>query len=170
MDKIIFLDIDGVLNPTHYSNSLYKMWKASFKEIKSHDEYGQLFFDQNCNALKRIIEETGSKIVISSTWRMAGLNEMKSLWKHRCLAGEIISITPNESDVVQNGICDFIDLVNRGMEIDLWIKNNNYSGKYAIIDDTNDMLKKQNEFFVKTNEFVGLTNSDADKVIKILNN
>ena len=169
MEKIIFLDIDGVLNPVHYMNATYKMWKASFGEIKSHDEYGQLFFYQNCDALKKIIDETGAKIVISNTWRMAGESEMKALWKHRNLAGEIIGITPNEVDVVNNGIAKFYDEVCRGDEIKLWL-NTNFTGKYVIIDDTKDMLKEQEPYFVVTNSYCGLTLKDAKKAIEILNN
>lgn len=167
--NIIFLDIDGVLNPIHYMNAMYKLYKASFNEIKSHDEYGQLFFYHNCDALKKIIDETGAKIVISSTWRMAGESQMKELWNHRNLAGEIIGITPTETEVVESGDSEFYDMVCRGMEIAHWIKNNNFTGNYVIIDDTEDMLKEQEHFFVKTNSFVGLTLKDADKAILILN-
>lgn len=59
-NKIIFLDIDGVLNPVHYSNALFKMWKASFNEIKSHDEYGQFFFYHNVDVLRYIINQTNT--------------------------------------------------------------------------------------------------------------
>jgi len=167
--KLIFLDIDGVLNPVHYMNAMYKLWKASFNEIKSHDEYGQLFFYHNCDALKKIVDETGAKIVISSTWRMGGESKMKALWKHRNLAGEIIGITPTEMAVVESGEAEFYDMVCRGMEIAHWIKHNNFNGNYVIIDDTKDMLKEQEQFFVVTNSFVGLTFKDADKAIGILN-
>ena len=169
MNKIIFLDIDGVLNPTHYMNALYKMWKASFNEIKSHDRFGQLFFYQNCEALKKIVYETGAKIVISSTWRMAGESEMKELWKYRSLPGEIIGVTPTETKVVESGKTEFYDMVCRGMEIDFWMIENNFIGNYVIIDDTEDMLKEQEPFFVITNGYTGLTMKDADKAIKILN-
>lgn len=169
MEKIIFLDIDGVLNPVHYMNAMYKMWKASFNEIKSHDEYGQLFFYQNCEALQKIVDETGAKIVISSTWRMAGESEMKALWKHRNLAGEIIGITPTETQVVESGEAEFYDMVCRGMEIAHWIKHNNFKGNYVIIDDTEDMLKEQEQFFVVTNGYVGLTLKDAKRAVEILN-
>ncbi len=161
MEKIIFLDIDGVLNPLHYENALYKMWKASFHEIKSHDEYGQLFFPQNCEALKKIVTETSAKIVISSSWRMEGEIKMKAMWQHRNLAGEIIGITASEFDEEVN-VC-------RGMEIDHWIKINNFKGNYVIIDDTKDMLKEQEDFFVLTNSYTGLTLKDAQKAIRILN-
>lgn len=167
MEKIIFLDIDGVLNPIHYMNCMYKLWKASNNEIKSHDEYGQLFLNHNCEALKKIIDETGAKLVISSTWRMAGMIEMVNMWKHRNLAGEIIGITPNEIDVVDSG--NAFDELCRGHEIDLWMKRIDYKGNYVIIDDTPDMLKEQQGFFIKTNSYIGLTFKDADKAIEILN-
>jgi hypothetical protein len=170
MGKIIFLDIDGVLNPVHYMNALYKMWNASNKQIKSHDEYGQLFFYQNCEALKKIIDATNAKIVISSTWRMAGMNQMKALWQQRQLAGEIIGITPTEQVIVDSGMAKHYDEVCRGMEIAYWINKHKYVGTYVIIDDTDDMLKDQQKYFVKTNSNYGLTLDDAEKAIQILNN
>ncbi len=167
--KIIFLDIDGVLNPVHYMNAMYKMWKASFNEIKSHDQYGQLFFYHNVNALEHIINSTDAKIVISSTWKLAGLGEMRSLWLHRDLPGEIIDITPREQEIVESGEAEFYDMVCRGTEIATWIKTNNFTGSYVIIDDTEDMLKEQDPFFVRTNSNIGLTFKDAERAIEILN-
>jgi len=143
--------------------------ESKFWRIKSHDEYGQLFFYQNCEALQKIIDETGAKIVISSTWRMSGESEMKALWKHRNLTGEIIGITPNEVDVVESGKAEFYDEVCRGDEIKLWIKRNDFKGNYVIIDDTKDMLKEQEPYFVVTNSYCGLTLKDAEKAIEILN-
>lgn len=169
MQKLLFLDLDGVLNPMHYSNALFKMWNASKKEIKSHDEFGQLFFYQNCEALKIIIDNTGAEIVISSTWRMAGLKQMQQMWLKRGLAGKVIGITPTEMDLVANGTVEFYDQVGRGDEIKQWIKDNDYKGNYVIIDDDNDFLKEQFPFFVKTNTWVGLTKTNAKVVIEILN-
>jgi len=168
-DKIIFLDIDGVLNPTMYMMALGKMWKLSCNQIKSRDYYGHLFFYQNCDALKKIIDETGAKIVMSSTWRLAGLSEMKALWKYRELSGDVIDVTPNEIEVVKSGGAKFYDEVCRGQEIQLWLDKNEFKGNYVIIDDTQDMLKSQDDFFVRTHSSVGLTMSDAEMAIRILN-
>lgn len=167
--KIVFLDVDGVINPTRYENALDKMWSASEGKIKSRDKYGRLFFPQNCEALRKIVDTTGAKIVISSSWRQNGESEMKALWEYRNLAGEIIGITPNEIDVVESGKVEFYDLVCRGDEIELWLQRNNYTGKYVIIDNNNDMSPEQQQFFVQTDERFGLTECDADKAIEILN-
>lgn len=169
VNKIIFLDIDGVLNPTHYMNALYKMWKASFEDVKSHDEYGQLFFYHNCNALDTIIGNTGAKIVMSSSWRMEGMTKMQKMWKDRRLAGEIIDVTPTANVLVDAGKEKFYDSVCRGAEIQYWIDANNFKGKYCIIDDDDDMLEEQQNNFVKTNSSCGLTYKDAEKAILILN-
>lgn len=76
--KIIFLDIDGVLNV--YPNG--------------RDEYGAKFHSHFEDNLRFIIEKTQAKIVISSTWRMNGLREMKAMWQDRDLPGEVIDVTP----------------------------------------------------------------------------
>jgi hypothetical protein len=168
-NKIIFLDIDGVLNPVYYENALQKMWFHSGGVIKSRDEHGQLFFSQNCDSLKKIIDSTKAKIVVSSAWRLKGEIAIKELWQGRNLSGEIIGITPTEQDVVDSGKSEFYDMVCRGMEIDYWIQKNNFDGAYVIIDDTDDILDSQRDFFVQTNSNYGLTTIDADKAIKILN-
>ena len=163
-DKIIFLDIDGVLNVIG----------------QGYDEFGQIFHPHLENNLHHIIKETNAKIVISSTWRMNGLSEMKRMWKYRNLAGEVIDITPTEVDVVNRGTCEFFDQVDRGYEIQQWIDDNKDKiHSYCIIDDDNDMLPSQLNNFVRTANNTehpdcvdigyGLTRICADKVIEILN-
>lgn len=150
MEKIIFLDIDGVLN-------VY---------CEGRDEFGCTFHKHFEDNLKWIIEETKAKIVISSTWRMSGLSVMQEMWKHRGLAGEVIDVTPH------------IDICKRGEEIQFWLDNNEVSN-YVIIDDDTDMLDSQKNNFVRTSENkdhpdcvdigYGLTRKCAEQVVEILN-
>lgn len=153
--KIIFLDIDGVLNVIPHE----------------YDQYGSLFHKQFENNLRNIIEKTDAKIVISSTWRKSGLHVMKSMWMHRGLAGEIIDCTPqiyyNHNKVV------------RGHEIQEWLNKNPQVTSYVILDDDKDMLTYQLENFVLCAENLnhddcvdlgyGLTKKCAEKAILILN-
>lgn len=90
--KIIFLDIDGVLN-------VYP---------QGHDEYGAIFHPHLVENLKLILDQTGAKIVVSSTWRRSGLSIMKEMWEKRGLPGEVIDITPFETDVVERGLVNFM--------------------------------------------------------------
>ena len=154
LPKVIFLDIDGVLRPIH--------------SYIGKDEYGQLFVDRCVDSLRYIIENTNASIVISSTWKSSGLIIMKEMWNKRNLPGNIIDITPNEVDVVESGNAEFYDLVDRGLEINQWIINNNFNGKYLIIDDLPDFTDVQMTKYIKTNPSIGLTMDDAKKCIEIL--
>jgi len=164
MDKIIFLDIDGVLNVIP----------------QGHDEYGAIFHPHFVDNLRYIIEHTGAKLVISSTWRMSGLKIMREMWEKRGLPGEVIDITPTAVDVVDRGTVDYYDLVDRGYEIQQWLDD--HKGQwavYCIIDDDNDMMPEQMENFVRTSNNqdhpdcidigYGLTRKCSEKVIEILN-
>lgn len=155
--KIIFLDIDGVLNVIP----------------QGRDDYGAKFHKHFEDNLRYIIENTDAKIVISSTWRFSSydpINNMKNMWKDRNLAGEVIGITPH------------IDVCQRGKEIQWWLDNypkRDEIETYCIIDDDSDMLESQMDNFVKTSNNqdhpdcvdigYGLTKQCSDKVIKILN-
>ena len=162
--KVIFLDIDGVLNVIG----------------QGYDEFGQIFHPHLEKNLDTIIKETNAKIVISSTWRINGLETMKRMWKYRNIAGEVIDITPTEVDVVNRGTCEFFDQVDRGYEIQQWIDDNKDKiESYCIIDDDNDMLPSQQDNFVRTANNIkhsdcvdigyGLTKECAKKAIEILN-
>jgi hypothetical protein len=152
---IIFLDLDGVLNVIP----------------QGFDLYGAIFHPEFVDNLKYIIEQTGAKIVISSSWRLSGLWYLKNMWEHRNYPGEIIDITPNLYDKDHKRI--------RGEEIDLWLKQNKKQNisNYVIIDDDSDMLENQLNNFVKTsgNDHkdcidigYGLTKECSEKVIQIL--
>ena len=162
MDKIIFLDIDGVLN-------VY---------AEGRDEFGSTFHKHLEDNLRWIIEETGAKIVISSTWRIDGLKRMQEMWEKRGLPGEVIGVTPTETDVVDSGTCEFYDLVDRGHEIQQYINDNGIEC-YVILDDDNDMLPSQRNNFVRTANNIdhpdcvdigyGLTRKCSGRAIEILN-
>jgi len=162
--KVIFLDIDGVLNVIP----------------QGRDKYGSIFHQNFIDNLERLINETDAKIVISSTWRFSGLESMQNMWKDRNLPGEVIDITPDCADIVESDSNDteFYDLVERGHEINEWLKKHPEVEKYVILDDDNDMLKSQQEFFVRTvnNDHpdaidigYGLTKKCTDRAINILN-
>lgn len=147
--KVIFLDIDGVLNLIP----------------QGRDEFGDCFHPHLVENLRHVIERTGAAIVISSTWRMNGLSEMKRMWEMRDLPGIVIDVTP------------FLN-TPRGEEIAEWLRENPVTD-YAIIDDDIDMLPEQMHRFVKTSGNhdhedkvdigYGLTKKCAEKVIEILN-
>ena len=160
MKPILFLDIDGVLNVIP----------------QGRDKYGALFHANFESNLKRIIDKTGADIVISSTWRMSGLEVMKKMWTDRNLPGNVVGVTKTADKIVDTGLTDYYDLVCRGDEIELYIKENDIIN-YCIIDDGDDFLDHQLNRFVRTSNNnshpdavsgYGLTKICSDKVIAIL--
>lgn len=163
--KVIFLDFDGVLNVIP----------------QGHDYYGGIFHPEFVENLRRIINETGAKLVISSSWRHGGLERMRKMWEHRQYPGEIIGITPDlrwrtkDSDLDRNE-----DKMVRGDEIQSILDQHPQISNYVIIDDDNDMLPSQRGNFVITSNNInhpdcidigyGLTNECTNKAIRILNN
>lgn len=149
--KVIFLDIDGVLNVM----------------LGDFDKYGQMFHQNFVDNLKHIVDNVQDvKIVISSTWRVSGIDVMKQMWIDRNLPGEIIGVTP----YLTTKSC-------RGDEIQIFLSCNHVD-RYVIIDDDTDMLKDQMPYFVKTSdnydhcdhiEGYGLTKECAEQCIQILN-
>ena len=152
MNKIIFLDFDGVLNTEHYQGLLQyqgKPWQ---------DEYGAFFDPKAVKQLKRIIDATDADIVVESSWKYLGLDAMKELWEVRNLPGTIIDITPSLLGK------------NKGVEIASWLsKYAKQDIRYVIIDDEYVILDSQLPHFILTNPCEGITEEQANRAISMLN-
>jgi hypothetical protein len=186
--KIIFLDIDGVLNSENW-------YRRRFKEIDTKDILGKYpyyeFDPKSIEQLNRIISETGAKIVVSSTWRASySVDDLQTLLNTVGLKGEVIDKTPHMSTKGVDSNENTVGYTTpRGCEIEWWLKNKgnfqriNWSFEkqleylekglvknYVILDDDSDMLYGQREHYVKCNAlFNGLDEKTADKAIEILN-
>jgi hypothetical protein len=158
--KVIFLDIDGVLN----CEDAYRSGECKYTEWINHrgdNDHHQSFCSWSKEWLNKLINETDAKIVISSTWRHSGIEFMQSVWKHENMCGEIIGITPSFRGDIKGYT------IPRGCEIDHYLENDlkfnhinwdkgiqqeyiNKSGvdNYIIIDDDSDMLYGQRHHFV----------------------
>ena len=151
MNKIIFLDFDGVLNTEHYQGLLQyqgKPWQ---------DEYGAFFDPKAVKQLKRIIDATDADIVVESSWKYLGLDAMKELWEVRNLPGTIIDITPSLLGK------------NKGVEIASWLsKYAKQDIRYVIIDDEYVILDSQLPHFILTNPYEGITEEQANRAISML--
>lgn len=125
--KVIFLDLDGVLAVNY----------------QQEDDYGSGFHPAFVANLKSIIDATGAKIVVSSSWRkgghsfpdLNGLQFIQSLWKARNLPGEVINVTCTLA-LKRDGCIGFHNdkkhqhptpkingySIPRGCEIEYWLK------------------------------------------------
>lgn len=146
--KVIFLDIDGVLN--------------SFRTAVAYNGYGHLGSKEHkCDPvaiamLQRLCKETNAKVVISSTWRIGGAYEDFAF-----LGVPVIDTTP----VLSNCI--------RGDEIYHWVEITNSTSEdkvthYIILDDDSDMLESQMLNFIKVDHNVGFSFDNYQNALKIL--
>lgn len=164
MRKYIFLDFDGVLNT---ENNLKALREQGYP---LSDKYGPYFDPTSVANLATTIEQTKAEIVISSTWKIDGLDIMKKMWIERSLPGKVIDITP--SDIFGMKEIDFSnpdDFVGRGREIQQWIgQNGSTKDRYMILDDLDDMLQSQKPVFIQIDPRIGITEKDAQNAIEIL--
>ena len=166
--KVIFLDIDGVLNTERY------IVEAIENDMPVHDKYGHIFDYKSIEVLRNIIKESDAKIIISSTWRYSGIREMKEMWRQRKLPGEVIDITfARDTSKLEEQKKLFKELYNediynrtRGQEIDIYLKTHPEVKKYVILDDDSDMLDDQN--FVKIDCYNGLEEKYINEILKYL--
>lgn len=158
MKKIIFLDIDGVLN-SH-------AWWDKFNELKLHEEEGY-DFDLDPEAIMRLnkilmlVPEV--KIVITSTWRFDYKDTVERL-QAQGLIIPIIGCTTT-STLYHEGT-----YMPRGVLVKKWL-NENTAGttcNYVILDDDIDFLIEQRWNFIHTNIEIGLTDDDVQRTIAIL--
>jgi len=168
MIKIIFLDIDGVL--------------ATPDSLKDNGDWGLV--DRCQTELGKILDATGAKIVLTSSWRLHTLDDTRA---HMMREGfwfcdDIIGVTIRAYHYLDR--LQKVHLsIPRGVEIKQWIDTHihsdngkNFSRKklgvnyqYCIIDDESDMLLEHQHNFIQTNSESGLNWRDTIETIEILN-
>jgi len=154
--RILFLDIDGVLNSD--------LWYQS--EPQSQIEGPLKHFDPRCvSILNRLLKKIHAKVVLSSTWRLKySLSEMQRILLAAGLQLDLIGFTP---DLKAHN-----DAALRGNEILKWcMDHEDVIGcrwkdfqDFVILDDNTDFLLWQADHFFKTDRYCGLTATVKGKV------
>lgn len=140
MRKVLFLDIDGVVNSAQFAVA------SKSRGVLGIDPYPAFL-------VGKIQLDTGCEVVLSSTWRH---------WED------------GKKDV-RAQVVDFVDITpdmrgaDRGFEIEAWLNENPDVTRYAILDDSADMLVYQAPNFFKTDWNEGLTPKIAKAVTEHLN-
>lgn len=139
--KVVFLDIDGVLNDAVSMGS--SMDDTPTKE--------------HLDCLKAILDATGAKVVLSSTWRL--FPSLKNIVKNclRNIGSDIYDITKE----LPKG---------RGAEIKEWLSRHEEVCQFVILDDDiDDIAQYFQENIVKTTFYRGLLPEHVKFAINILN-
>ncbi len=151
--KFIFLDFDGVI--TTYNSR----WNID---------------GDKCLLIKKLCDETGAKIVISSSWRYATLEDTieKNHLNDWILKDYCYDVTKR---FYYSDLEKYWMIPSRGIEIESFLENARDKTLSADVpyiifdDDVYDMLYCQREHVIKTDWKNGVTEEDIEKAIKILN-
>lgn len=148
--NIIFLDVDGVLNSFNYFIEVYN---------KTHKPFlGQNApFDPKClENLKKLVEETNSSLVISSTWRIVGMEKLLEKLREYNLDKLVIGSTPHLGK-------------SRGIEIKEYLSKSKFNDivNFVILDDDSDM-EDLLPHLIQTDKQVGLTEENVQQAINKL--
>ena len=151
--RVLFLDIDGVLNSKH--------WMLKNRDVRENaqNRFENLIAQLDPIAVRLVsdfVESMNLTVVISSSWRFGHpLDEINSLlvatgWD----ATPAIDITPRT------------DSFNRGSEIDVWLTQHPEVTNHVILDDDSDFLEGQH--LVQTSWETGVTHEHIDLAIGFL--
>ena len=182
IEKALFLDIDGVIQPfTEYrfeyvnKNSemeqLFKEledeFKVDYREFNRYD-VASAYYDWDRDAveeIKRILDTTGAKIVVSSSWRSGTTGDyfpfllrIHDLQKYLYGYAPIFFEELPKYDGIKHA---------RSIEILEYLKKHPHIKKWVAVDDI-DLSKDFPENAVVT--YPKITTEDADKCIEILGN
>jgi hypothetical protein len=154
---LIFLDIDGVLNSVAWIGG--GCVRGSIPPTFAEDALVEELLDPSCVArLRQIVEVTGAKIVLSSSWRhWMSLEELaKLLGFHGFTDAPIVGVTP--------------DLPGpRGAQVQAWLERNaSRETAFVCIDDDGDFYESQP--LIRTDPEVGLSDRNATACIHVLTN
>lgn len=186
--KIIFLDIDGVLNNQAHGIALHKLVEEGKMSPKEFYDTWDLPYDDTTLPLKYIVDETGAKIVLSSSWRVLPAEVKRLSEKLKEYNLEIMDKTcygVSLDKAIELG-CDpsksyfrtqtYDDgkrtiLSDRGIEISEWLSRHPEVESYVILDDEIEDIKPFHpNNYVKTDFYsYGLTTELAKKAVDILN-
>lgn len=142
--KIIFLDVDGVLN----SNITRRRTTDGFIFVSG----------RHIKNLKRIIDATGAKVVLSSSWRMGRDDPSRN--------GDFLELRDELQcyDISFYGFTPELRSCDRGAEI---MEEHPDVTDYAVIDDSTQ-ISPHEDHWVRTSLSLGLCEEDVPKAIAIL--
>ena len=157
--KLLFLDIDGVLN----SYRTYYVWGSGDPCMLLTND-GPKLDPVAVALLEKVVNLYDFKIILSSTWRFGYTDEeiinqwkggmsMHYGWKNPLIP--IIGQTPDLTGMVDSGL--WVSKT-RGAEIQAYIDNlDSAPDDWNILDDDSDMLESQYSRFYNVDRQIGIT-------------
>lgn len=174
--KILFLDIDGVLNHTAFLARVQD--DKDFAHLTDFGRYVRMIDPVAVGRLNRIVDATDAKIVISSTWRrLMTAGQLRKALERAGLKSWVFSQTPclltpvlrTPFGKVPTG-APAVGSVQRGREIESWLvlrKKKLGVTRFVILDDDSDMEPYMDRL-VQTSMKEGLQDEHVEKAIELL--
>lgn len=151
--KVIFVDVDGVLNCS-----------KTTKRLKCNNEF--TFVDtRKILRLRDIVERTGAKLVLSSTWRFGAMSN--AFYFDREALRELVAEFCRVRCPLWFDITPYLPRAKRWQEINAWLISHD-TDDFIILDDVSEELKPFADKLVLTNPHEGLTKERAELAIKML--
>jgi hypothetical protein len=148
--KIVFLDIDGVLNGDRYIEA---RGPQASDELWTSADLDPLAIQ----ALNALIQQTGAKVVVSSSWRHHHtLDELRDVLRERGFVGDLIDVTPRMHGEP------------RGVEIRTWIRVQSTPNLRIVVLDDEAPTAELDSRWVRTDPTCGLTEPDVARAALLL--
>jgi hypothetical protein len=168
---ICFLDIDGVLN----SQAFFDAAPARSEGQKTRRVTGASAIDPVATQRLNRLVEAGCRFVLSSSWRYPyrdKMPEFRQILRTRGFNGKLIGRTPTTGELKGTlGPYHLPVHIPRGHEIQEWLDANptewSHRDQIVILDDYADMEPLEDRL-VRTNDEVGLTDSDVERALALL--
>lgn len=156
--KILFLDIDGVLNSQAYWRRRPVIYRKRIHDL-----------DREAMArLNTVLDRTGATVVVSSTWRIGHSRvELQQMLNAYGFTGTVFGKTGTGKDRKKL----------RGLEIQAWLDTHGSVGadkgfkhhieSFAIVDDDSDMAHLMDHLVHTTNQD-GLQDEHVEVLVRML--
>lgn len=169
--KVVFLDVDGVLNhPGTYGPDA--PWRRADERVAI-----RIPVEPDCVArLNRLLAVTGARVVISSSWRLfARWEDLGPALVQHGLVGEVVGETPDlVNDPVwldawrnREGAPLEHERLERGMEVAEWLSSHPEVSSFVILDDCRDMWRLEHRL-VLVDSVTGLDDPDVERAQQLL--
>ena len=165
MKKIVFLDIDGVLNSNFWNENHQR-------EISD----GTLIDESKVKLLCKLVKDTDAQIILHSGWKYWFDSDLKPLCKEADKLSDLLEkegltiagVTPDHAtDEIRTS--KRFSLVKAG-EILAWLEQHNDVDEWVVLDDL-DLHNAVIEMHqVRTDQRIGLTDEDVERAKRVLQN
>jgi len=165
--KIIFLDIDGVLNTQETFEQIYLEYKKNGKRRLEIDT-------KKVEYLKEIVEQTGALLVLASSWKIFFAKQGGKVLAQNSKYEELLKILQNYNlfiyDTTYQGMYQ-----SKAKEIKDWLKNNEVESFIILDDETEDLGNLAENYLIKTRfsknaeEELGLCKKHIIQAVDMLN-